>query len=79
MKIKLLTLVVLMTLVGCQDRFRYPCQDPANWNDAQCQKPECEATRTCPDLIIKNDKRMSTPVDKPAPVEKKVEKKGDCK
>mgnify|MGYP003343977138 FL=1 len=77
MKIKLLTLVVLMTLVGCQDRFRYPCQDPANWNDAQCQKPECEATRTCPDLIIKNDKRMSTPAG--APVEKKVEKKGDCK
>jgi len=75
MKLKLATLIALLCLVGCQDRFRYPCQDPANWNDTQCQKPECEATRTCPDLIIKNDKRMSIPL----PSEKKIEKKGDCK
>lgn len=62
-------------MVSCQDRFRYPCQDPENWDTPQCQKPECEATRTCPDLIIKNDKRMSKPADKPAT----VDKKGDCK
>ena len=67
----------MLCLVSCQDRFRYPCQDPANWNDTQCQKPECEATRTCPDLIIKNDKRMSTPAGNT--VEKKIDKKGDCK
>jgi hypothetical protein len=72
---KLITLLFLLCLVSCQDRFRYPCQDPANWNDAQCQKPECEATRTCPDMIIKNEKRMSTPAGTQAP----VVKKGDCK
>jgi hypothetical protein len=77
MNIRIITLIALLSLVGCQDRFRYPCQDPSNWNDAQCKKPECEATRTCPDLIIKPDKRMSTPVS--TPVEKKIEKKGDCK
>ena len=67
-------LIALLCLVGCQDRFRYECQDSANWNSAQCQKPVCEITRTCPDLLIKTDKRISTP----AP-EVKVEKKGDCK
>ena len=72
---KLITIIVLLCLVSCQDRFRYPCQDPVNWDNAQCQKPECEATRTCPDMIIKNEKRMSTPVQS----EKKVDKKGDCK
>jgi hypothetical protein len=25
-----LILFVLLTVVGCEDRFRYPCQDPAN-------------------------------------------------
>jgi len=78
MKNKIIS-IALLCLVGfltsCQDRFRYPCQDPVNWDSAQCQKPECEATRTCPDLIIKSEKRMSKPADKPA----QIEKKGDCK
>ena len=73
MKIKIITLIALLCLVGCEDRFRYPCQDPANWNSAECQKPICEATRTCPELLFKN-KQMSIP-----PVESKIEKKGDCK
>ena len=65
--------IALLCLVGCSDRFRYPCQDPANWNSPQCQKPQCETTRTCPDLLVKSDKRMSTPA-KPVEI-----KKGDCK
>jgi hypothetical protein len=73
MKTKII-LVALLCLAGCGDRFRYECQDSANWDSPQCQKPACEITRTCPDLIIKTDKRISTP----AP-EVKVEKKGDCK
>ena len=40
----LILLVVLAPLVGCADRFRYPCQDPANTNKTECQ---CEqGTRT---------------------------------
>jgi hypothetical protein len=34
----------LVALTGCADRFRYPCQDPANTNKTECQ---CEqGTRT---------------------------------
>jgi hypothetical protein len=73
MNIRIITLIALMSLVGCSDRFRYPCQDPANWESAECKKPECSVTRTCPDLLLK-EKIIST-----APVEKKTDKKGDCK
>ena len=70
----IITLVALLCLVGCSDRFRYECQDPTNWETAQCQKPQCEVNRTCPDLLVKVDKRMSTPPVKPVEI-----KKGDCK
>ena len=48
-----LILFVLLTVVGCEDRFRYPCQDPVNWEKAQCKPPVCSADGTCTkDLII---------------------------
>lgn len=54
-----LTLAILCLPVviaaGCKERYRYPCQDPANWETAQCQKPLCEIHRQCPDLIFKED------------------------
>lgn len=37
------------------DRFRYPCQDPANWDKAECQAPQCSVTRTCPEHIFKGE------------------------
>jgi hypothetical protein len=40
-------------VVGCEQRYRYPCQDPKNWDSPECQKPLCEVHRECPDLIIK--------------------------
>lgn len=72
---KIITLVALLCLAGCSDRFRYPCQDPANWENAECKKPACEVTRTCPDLLVK----ANEPLNAPAPTEQKIDKKGDCK
>jgi hypothetical protein len=40
---------------GCKERYRYPCQDPKNWETEQCKKPLCEVHRQCPDLIFKED------------------------
>jgi hypothetical protein len=40
-------------LIGCEDRFRYTCQDPTNWNNAECKPPICTATGTCPEMLIK--------------------------
>jgi len=49
-------------MTGCEQKYRYPCQDPENWNSAACQKPLCEVHRDCPDIIFK-DKQTSPDVD----------------
>lgn len=43
----------LIGLMGCQDRFRYACQDSANWEKPICQKPQCTTTQTCPEHVMK--------------------------
>jgi len=60
-------LIVLLALpvalaFAAGDRFRYPCQDPANWDKAECQKPQCEVRRTCPEHIFKGEMGTSAPV-----------------
>lgn len=51
----LILLFIPLTLaVFAVDRFRYPCQDPKNWDKEMCKKPQCEVTRTCPENIFKN-------------------------
>jgi len=32
-----LSLLTCLSLSACSDRFRYPCQDPANTNKQECQ------------------------------------------
>ena len=60
----LLLLPIGLAVMG-GDRFRYPCQDPANWGTAECQKPKCEVTRTCPEHIFKGGE--GDPTSTPAP------------
>ena len=45
------------------DQFRYPCQDPKNWDSEQCKYPVCDVTRTCPEQIFKGqrDPRLGPP------------------
>lgn len=45
------TLSMCLALSACEDRFRYPCQSPANWESAECKPPICTATGTCPDDV----------------------------
>ena len=49
------------------DKFRYPCQDPANWDKDMCKLPYCDVTRTCPEHIFKgqNDPRLGPAGNKP--------------
>lgn len=50
---KLLTLfVVLMAFAGCEDRYRYPCQNPDNFAKPDCQRPKCLFTQMCPDYLV---------------------------
>jgi hypothetical protein len=50
---KIVCLMALVLLSACEDRFRYPCQDPKNWEIAECKPPICSATETCPEQLTK--------------------------
>jgi len=46
-------LVLGLSSCGYNGQFRYPCQDPANWETPECKPPVCTATQTCPVDLIK--------------------------
>jgi hypothetical protein len=50
---KIVCLMALVLLSACEDRFRYPCQDPQNWQNTECKPPICTATGTCPEMLVK--------------------------
>ena len=53
----LLVLFIPIGMATCSgDRFRYPCQDPANWDKDFCKMPLCDVTRTCPEHIFKGQR-----------------------
>ena len=69
----LLVLAIPVGMAMCSgggEHFRYPCQNPANWEKEMCQMPLCDVTRTCPEHIFKgqNDPRKGPQV---APTEQK--------
>ena len=43
---------IAVFLVGCQDHYRYPCQNPDNFYKAECQKPKCLFTQMCPEYLV---------------------------
>ena len=70
---KLIKWLLLLLLLPCAlayfsgDRFRYPCQDPDNWDKDICKPPRCDVTRTCPEHIFKGqrDPRLGPPTNEP--------------
>ena len=47
---------LLLTVCGKYDFkevYRYPCQDPANWETPECQPPNCEAFGICTKDVMK--------------------------
>jgi hypothetical protein len=50
MKAVLIALTALL-LVGCDGFYRYPCQDPANAEREECNRPACEAEGMCYDTL----------------------------
>ena len=78
---KYLALLILPLLVACSENYRYPCQDPDNWEKKECKKPYCSANGTCPEDLTpyEKDKVGGTTGNsnlQPAP---QAPRKGDCK
>jgi len=44
----------LFMISGCgyDGSYRYPCQDPTNWDAAECTEPLCEADGTCTKYLL---------------------------
>ena len=81
MNLKWIVLLSILLLSGCEERYRYPCQDPDNWDEKQCKKPYCSANGTCPEDLTHYEKKNITINEKgnavfvPAP----TPSKGECK
>jgi hypothetical protein len=63
-----LTLLACLALTSCgyDGSYRYPCQDPANWELADCKPPICTASDTCTADMIPEE-ITDAPVSTPAP------------
>ena len=44
---KFLIILPLIFLAGCEFRYRYECQDPANWGKESCNNDLCKAEGSC--------------------------------
>jgi hypothetical protein len=74
-----LVLVTTLALAACSENYRYPCQDPDNWERKECQKPYCSANGTCPEDLTpyEKDKVGGQIGNSFAP--QQAPRKGDCK
>jgi hypothetical protein len=56
------TVILAALLSGCgyDGHFRYPCQDPANWETAECKPPVCTANGACPEDLVSQEEIEGT-------------------
>jgi hypothetical protein len=49
-----LVLVSLLALASCgyDGKYRYPCQDPENWESTECQPPVCKVDGACTETLL---------------------------
>lgn len=48
---KLILLAAALLLAGCEERFRYECQNPKYWERSDCQRPMCAINGVCPEQL----------------------------
>jgi hypothetical protein len=53
----------IMIAAGCEQKYRYPCQDAKNWETEHCQKPRCEIHRDCPSHIFNENEELNESKD----------------
>jgi hypothetical protein len=53
-------LVLGTTSCGYDGHYRYPCQDPLNWESAECKPPICTANGACPEDLAEHKKVEET-------------------
>lgn len=53
-------LFAVLSGCGYQGNFRYPCQDPANWELEECKPPICNASDTCTTDLLPEEMTVDT-------------------
>ena len=53
--ISIALLGLVLTGCGYDGHYRYPCQDPANWEKAECKPPLCTVAGACPEDLVGPD------------------------
>lgn len=48
-------LAALLSGCGYDGHYRYPCQDPANWDKDECKPPICKVEGACPEDLVGQD------------------------
>jgi hypothetical protein len=72
-------LLLIPLLFACDERYRYPCQDPEHWSEKQCKKPYCSANGTCPEDLAHYEKNKAGQPTGEQQIQPQVPAKGDCK
>lgn len=49
---KVILLLPILLLAGCNSQYRYPCQDPDNWGKAECNNEVCKAEGECTSDVL---------------------------
>jgi hypothetical protein len=49
---KYILIFIALMLLGCEEKYRYKCQNPDNFHATECQKPRCLFTQTCPEYLV---------------------------
>jgi len=49
---KYFLLAAFILLAGCENSYRYPCQNPDNFHKPECMKPRCLFTQDCPEYLV---------------------------
>jgi hypothetical protein len=49
---KAVAFLLVFLLAGCEEQYRYFCQNPDNFHLEQCQKPKCLFTQMCPEYLV---------------------------
>jgi uncharacterized lipoprotein len=49
---QLALIFAVLVLAGCENSYRYECQNPDNFHKPDCQKPKCLFTQQCPEYLV---------------------------
>ena len=61
---KAVVAVAILILSGCgyDGHYRYECQDPANWEEEECNPPVCLVDGMCTETLLGFDPKETTDI-----------------